>query len=136
MPTVKQLYRNFIRDTDAPFCWACGRECPYHRPLGWSGPFMLERAHIVSSPRVEDIRLCVLLCTCCHKTRHGERLILNGLPWPLPKLSVANLLWLKLRYHPEAYDREFLQRYSVKRLPRAVAPPQIYLDEFKRRRAA
>ncbi len=137
MPTTKQLYRHMKRNADHPHCWACGREgLPLDRPGGWMGPWCIERSHIVSMPRVEDEKLVCLLCTICHRVSRRERIFLNGTLWTLPPLTLANFLWLKLHFDPEQYDRAFLQRYSIQRLPRAVKPPREYRIEYARRHAA
>jgi hypothetical protein len=137
MTTAKQLYRKMKSNADHPHCWACGREgLASDRPAGWGGPWYIERAHIVASPRMEDARLVALLCSICHRVKHGERLILNGQPWHLPPLTLANLLWLKLKFDPVNYDRAFLRRYSVKRLPIAIPPPMCYRAEYGGRHAA
>lgn len=93
---------------------------------------MLHRAHVTSSPRVEDVRIVVILCPFCHGVAHGIRFAGNE----RPKLTVGNLLYLKRLRDPENFDREFLQRYSVQILPRAVRPPLVFRLEYHRRRAA
>jgi hypothetical protein len=131
--STAQLYREFKENHPFPFCWACGRD-ESQRPEGWFGVFCIERAHIVSSPRLEDVRLIVLLDTICHKVSGGERLVVNGNPWPLPKLTRANLIYLKERFDPENFAPDFMERFSVKRLPTAEAPDAIYTTEYRTRR--
>ena len=85
------------------------------RPAGWDGPWLIERAHIVSQPRVEDRRAAILLCTVCHRVQHGEKIAQAEMrPVTLPEM-----LWLKSVRDPEFYDRRFLQRHHVGKLPRA-----------------
>lgn len=134
MTTPQQLYRHFKANTPFDWCWACGRD-ESQRPDRWCAEWWVDRAHIVNKPRVEDPKLVVLLCRLCHSRYSGARISgCNGHQWP--KLTVGNLLWLKLRFDPEHYDRAFLQHYSVARLPRAVAPPSVYRAEYARRHAS
>src|SRR5690349_19261869 len=89
-------YGQFLQTTDKPWCWACGRGGGYaDKPEGWFGPWLIERAHIASKTRALDVRAVCLLCSLCHKTSHGERIVLAGQRWPLPRLERAHLLWLK-----------------------------------------
>ena len=112
-----------------PWCWACGRG-ERERPRAWWAPWVIERSHIVNSPRIEDRRVCCLLCSGCHKTSHGERIA----GWHLPKLELRHLIWLKQLRDPAYYDRQFMQRYSVKILPRATKPPAVFAYEYAYRR--
>jgi hypothetical protein len=130
MPTPAQLYRDFLKLHT--HCWLCGRG-PDERPHGWFGPFGLERAHIVSSPRVEDIRAIVAICTCCHRFYHGERLILNGRPYATKRPLRTHLLHLKKIRDPANYDRDFLRRYFAGKLPRASTPPAEFLEQYAMR---
>lgn len=134
MTTTAQEYRHFKSNTLWPVCWACGRD-ESQRPDRWFSEWFLDRAHIVNKPRIEDVRAVVLLCRLCHSRASGARIPgCQGHDWP--RLTVAHLLWLKRRFQPELYDRAFLQRYSVRILPRAQKLPACYLAEFNRRRAA
>lgn len=130
--TTKQDYRNFKHNTLANWCWACGRD-ESQRPDRWFAEWFIDRAHIVNKPRVEDPRLIVLLCRLCHARFGGAQISqCPGNDWPA--LTVGNLLWLKKTFDPENFDRAFLRRYSVHRLPRALRPPLVYrLEYFKRR---
>ena len=135
MPTVKQLYRNFLQEFD--FCWACGRDTSYSSiPTGWYGIWTIDRAHIVNQPRVEDRRAVCALCRLCHVQQHGKHVVTPDRSIHWRPLKRQHLLWLKRKFDPEFYDRLFLQRYSIRTLPRAVAPPLCYFEEFQRRRAA
>ena len=133
MASTKQLYRHFKENHQHPVCWACGRD-ESQRPDGWYGPFVVERAHLVSSPRAEDVRLIVLLDTICHKVSGGERIFINGQLWPLPKLTLPQLLTLKELFDPEHYDRAFMQRFSAKRLPEPEPIPDCYIAAYRARR--
>jgi hypothetical protein len=127
----RRLYRNFKADTCFSWCWACGRD-ESQRPDRWFAEWWLDRAHIVHSPRVEDVRLIVLLCRLCHGRFSGAHIVgCNGHDWP--KLTIANLLWLKRKFDPANYDRAFLQDFSIQRLPRAIKPPAVYLTEYRGR---
>ena len=106
-------------------CWACGRSL-MQWPHDWGAPWVIERAHIVHNPRVEDRRAVILLDSACHRTSHGERIA----GWELPQLTVAMMLWLKRERDPAFYDLAFLQKHSIKRLPEPEPPPQEYLDAY------
>lgn len=95
-------------------CWACGRYGP------------TERAHIVNKPRREDTRAVIKLCAICHKIQHGERLAGEE----RPRLLVEHMLWLKSRIDPSRYDRAWLQRHTVGRLPTARAVADWYLMQM------
>lgn len=112
-----------------PFCWACGRG-ENQKPHWWYATWTIERSHIVNKPRLEDRRLVVLLCSGCHKTSGGERI--HG--WTLPRLTLANLLWLKAKFDPQFYDRAFVQRYAIRVLPRASQIAGIFRTEYGMRR--
>lgn len=93
-------------------CWACGEGC-WAMPDGWGAPWSIERAHIVSKPRVEDRRVIVMLCSACHKAQHGE--VLPG--FERPALTVGQMLWLKRERDRQWYDPVFLAKHCVGRLP-------------------
>jgi len=137
LTTAMQTYRNMIKEHECSHCWACGRTGEYFdKPKDWNAAWWLERAHIVNKPRIEDRRLCVILCSLCHAQAGGARIITSARPADWPALSRPNLLWLKLEFDPEYYDREFLQAHMVGKLPRASRPPLCYLNEYERRHAA
>ena len=129
----ERQYEMMLLNASKRWCWACGRG-ERDVPPGWYGPFLIERAHIARKPRARDTRVVVLLCSCCHRTSHGDRIILNGNRWPLPKLEVEHLLWLKFNRDRDQYDRPFIQSKTVRILPNMIAPPKVYLDEYERRR--
>lgn len=111
----REAYDNFGLSTEAPWCWACGAGST-ERPDFWGGPFLIERAHIVSAPRVEDRRVVILLCSICHKLTHG----LNLAGVTLPPFGLEVMLFLKMRFDPEYYDRAFMERHKVGKLPKAA----------------
>lgn len=119
-----ESFKTMLLSVDKRWCWACGR-MSVDRPRGWAGPWLIERAHIVNKPRVEDRRVCVLLCTRCHQRSHG----LSG-----PKISLENMLWLKMKFDPVFYHRAFLGRYCVGNLPRAKKMPAYFVNVYKLRR--
>lgn len=106
-------------------CWACGRT-RWDKPDWWHLPLLLERCHIVSKPRVEDCRACVVLCSLCHRISHGDTFTYCELP-PLTK---AHLLWIK-REHG-GYDPAFLARHNVGALPEPVELPVEYLKSQRK----
>lgn len=125
-----EIYAAMLKEVANPFCWACGRG-KNSRPSWWHATWLIERAHIVNKPRVEDRRCVVLLCSGCHKgSVHGERFPQRE----LPRLSVANLIWLKRLQDSAYFDLSFLQRHSVRILPRAAKPPAAFSAEYASRR--
>ena len=120
------------QNTDCPWCWACGRS-DRDRPADWGGPWLIERAHIVSQPRRRDTRHIVLLCSRCHRLSHGDRFRVGG--DYLPQLSQANLVELKRVRDATRYDRASMASCCVGSLPRAAKLPQWFRDEYNRRRA-
>jgi len=107
-------------------CWACNAT---RKPMEYYGPWLIERAHIANKPRREDRRLVVMLCSICHKFQHGERL--NG--FERPRLTVGQMLALKLECDPEWYDLEFIQEHSV-RLLHSEPVVNWYFEERGRNR--
>jgi hypothetical protein len=124
----KQGYRTFLQDTDAAYCWWCGSHS-FERPDNWHSPYLIERAHIVASPRVEDRRVCILCCSMCHKASHGERIAGYKLPAP----TLGNMLWLKRTFDPEFYDLAFMRRFSIRSLPSCSIPEPEVRAEFASR---
>ena len=123
-----QDYVRFVYTHKYQCCWACGRTERFeHKPSFWFAPWWLQRCHIVSQPRAEDIRAVTISCPLCHSIAHGHRYAELS---HVPKLTVANLLWLKLKYDPELYDRKFLAAHCLGRLPRAQQLPLWYDSEW------
>lgn len=92
-------------------------------PEGWCGPWLIERAHIVNSPRRQDRRVVILLCSFCHRVQHGEQLVLPGME--ALTLTLREMLWLKKHYDRPYYDRKFIRansNYNKGKLPNAVRP--------------
>ena len=108
----KEMYGEFA--CMFPYCWFCA-----HR----QNRAVLQELHIAhiigGSGRSHDRRNILRLCRDCHRAQHGEH-------WPgcPPQLTLANMLWLKKRFDPEFYDREYLQSRRIKRnhLPPARMP--------------
>jgi hypothetical protein len=129
---VKAEYAAMLMHTEFPHCWWCGRGVE-HKPDSWFAPWLIERAHIVSSPRVEDRRAVVLLCSMCHRVSHGEQLVLPSME-KLVVPQVSHMVWLKKRFDHSHYDRAFLNSLSIAMLPRAKAPQKEVLDNYASRR--
>lgn len=121
-------YELFLAETHWPCCWWCGRH-GLQRPDYWGARFIVERAHIVSNPRVEDRRVVILLCSACHYACHNNDVAGYTLPVP----TVGHMLWLKRTFDREYYDREFMQKFSVKRLLSCIGPPKLVMEEFASR---
>lgn len=129
--TAEQLadYAAFLADVDAPWCWACGRN-QWDRPEYWAAPWAICRAHIVSSPRICDVRAVVLLCSRCHERSHGARFPDE----PTPEILRSHLLWWKRERDPTRFDPAFLARYAIGRIPDPTPPENWYRTEYCRRR--
>ena len=128
---MARCFENMLDEVDHRFCWACGRPEGYRgKPGWWHGPFRLERAHIVNKPRVEDRRVCVILCSLCHRIAHGDRFT----ECKLPRLRIDHLLWLKRRFDRQFYDRKFMQRHSIRKLPPLYPIPAAYRIQLLERR--
>ena len=120
-------YENFLLETEYPFCWYCGRQHG-ERIERWHSHLIIERSHIVSKPRIEDRRVAMLMCSYCHSATHRK---ISG--YSLPLCTLANALWLKRAFDIGYYDVEFMQRFSVAKLPEPIEPPKIVQQEFQRR---
>lgn len=114
--------------TPYPWCWNCGKD-RQSVPAGWAGPWLIERAHIVNNPRACDRRAAVLLCSWCHRIQHGAQLVLPGCEGLV--LDVPAMLWLKKEMDPDWYDRQFLEKHYVGRLPRARRMPGQTAARFR-----
>lgn len=113
MPIGDAPYTMMLDDTQAPWCWACGRD-NLDPPPKWYGPFTVERAHLSAGSgrmrRELDRRAVILLCSLCHRLHHhhpGSEVKING--QLMPRLTDANAIYLKRlmdrRYWDEAYIR-------------------------------
>lgn len=129
---LKVQYKMMVLESDAPWCWWCGRGIE-NRPWSWLGPWLIERAHIVYKPRVEDRRAVILLCTICHKVQHGENISIARDERVEP-ITVANMLWLKRERDRQFYSRAWLQDHSVQKLPHAKQSVEA-TEYYSRRRA-
>lgn len=125
-------YRDFFMATAFPWCWYCGRD-QFDAPEGWYAPWLIERAHVVSSPRRIDRRAVVLMCSLCHKISHGLDIVLPG-EVVLPAASVAAMLWLKKEFDACFYDRQFLAKNCIGQLPNASFPSTVVSAQYLARR--
>lgn len=124
-------YDTMLQEVEHPWCWACGAGAT-DKPEGWDGPWLIERAHIVDGAAVRRRAYVVLLCSGCHKAAdHGLRIFTQE---HKPRLTVANLLWLKSRFDPKFYARELLQQVAVGNLPRASKPDRWYMNQYLAKR--
>lgn len=110
------------RDKWRRLCWACLRGS---RPADWHAPWFLHRAHIVNKPRLRDWRCVVLLCPVCHLVQEGEQ------GYERPKLTRANMIWLKRRWDFENFDPEILQACCVGKLPEPSPPAFWYIKRIE-----
>lgn len=93
------------------FCYGCNRETAY-----------LDRAHFVKSGgvgyRVLDLRVVIPLCRLCHTHQESR----NGLKgYPYPKLTHANMAWLKRFHEPGNWDAAFVNASNNNK---AIEPEQ------------
>jgi hypothetical protein len=107
----------FLSSTDRPWCWYCGRRYG-QSPKNWHAPFIIERAHIVNHPRRLDRRVCVLLCSMCHRVSHGARIKENK----LPQLTVGMMVALKRLFDAEYLDLPFMAKNSIRAIPEEENP--------------
>lgn len=115
--SIQAAYDRFLDDTKFPLCWYCGAWAN-QIPSWWYAPFLIERAHIVNKPRREDPRAIILLCSACHKAAHGERFRFYARK-PLDK---PGMLFLKSYLDGANFDLPWLQKHSVRILPKPVCP--------------
>jgi len=100
-------YAEFALQFSEGGCWYCG-----WIPGQFDTNFFhvkLDIAHVIggNGRRKKDRRALVYLCSFpCHQLNHGATIRYHG--EPLPKITLANMLWLKQRYDPEYYDPEWI----------------------------
>lgn len=119
-------YKTFASSHSFACCWACGAT-QKNKPRWWNAPFIVERAHIVSHPRVKDIRVIVLLCSLCHGRSHG---LTYSCARDWPSLTLPNKLWLKMKFDRQNYDRKFISKHNIGLLPRAVKPDKWFSQQW------
>lgn len=113
---TKEIYDEMPLEFDR--CWMCGRTADFSdKPSWWHGPWLIERHHIVRKPRVEDRRAVVMLDSFCHRVQHGDWFVQADAHTRPATLS--QLLWLKKRRDPRYWDRAWLAKHVVGKLPRA-----------------
>lgn len=133
--TPHQAYRTLL--TDFGYCLACGRS-ERQRPDNWYAPWRLERAHVAAGRskmcRLLDRRAAIPLCGRCHllhSTNGTGTATVGGLV--LPRLSNANVLWLKRERDFGWWDPEWLQEHWTGVLPDPVAPDVWFVTEYQER---
>jgi hypothetical protein len=110
-------------------CWACGANAS-ERPEWWHANWQPnERAHIVSQPRVLDVRAIISLCSTCHSMQTNRT-------FPelrdVPPLKKEHMLFLKIMNDPWNYDIDFLNKHSVGKLPCPERIPDWYEKKIRR----
>lgn len=130
MEVDTESWEMFVVAHGWPRCWWCGRG-RYDRPDWWHTNWLVERAHIVSKPRLKDRRVAVLLCSLCHRVQHGD---LFGSESP-PRPTLSHLLWLKKHYDYAYWDRKVLAYCHIGRLPQASSPPRCVVEQYERYRS-
>jgi len=121
------MYEGFMRAF--PFCMACG--ITEHATAWWlEYPRVLQNAHILGGPqRTHDRRNIVRLSKLAHDLSHGY--VIRGRDGRcLPKLSRANMLWIKQRHDPEYFDLDYLNEIGIQNMPDPEEPDSWFLAEF------
>lgn len=117
----RAMYAQFVNDNR--YCWACILQ-PLPGDLDYPTR-KLENAHIVGGPgRKADRRSLTRLCKCHHDLQEGHSIRHEG--DLLPRLTRANMLWLKKRFDPVYYDVEFLNQCAIGTMPEPEAPDPIF----------
>lgn len=132
-------FESMLRDTDRPFCWACGRD-DRQRPDNWfADRWEMHRAHLAAGAskmiRLLDRRAAVILCPLCHfvHTTNGiGRNMVCG--QEIPQLSNANVLFLKRCRDVDHWDPDWLAKHWLGNLPALVAPDQFFISQYATRR--
>ena len=124
----ERSFRMFLHETDHPYCWWCGRDV-FAKPSWWYAPWLVERAHIVNSPRILDRRVCNLLCSLCHRLEHGQDVCGSDLLPP----TLENMVWMKMAFDYENFDMDFMRKFSIRNLPDPETPPSTVRHEFRSR---
>lgn len=115
---AKEAWELFARSEK--HCWACGRTRT-DVPHFWWARWLLERAHVVNKTRIRNPKACVVLCSCCHKLAHGEKVA----GCELPPLTKSHLLHLLMEH--QAVDWTLLRKHNVGALPDPEPLPLEYI---------
>lgn len=131
--TILNSWTTFLTDHPQPWCWNCGRD-EHDRPKNWYAAWTIQRAHLSAGSglmsRRLDRRVACLLCPRCHYIhRHhpGGDITING--DRLPRITDANMIWLKQTFDAAFYDRLFLESIWPG-CPSSEPPHQRWLDEY------
>lgn len=125
-----------VHESNKPFCWL-GGDTANVKPEFWHGPWWMQIAHIASgrgrAVRVNDRRAVVLLSPLAHLVHVSDR---GRLPFmsvgrqEIPTIDERHTLYIKRKFDPEYYDRDFLQSIWIGRLPEPEAPPEWWQERF------
>lgn len=117
----KKMYEKFM--ADFPFCFACGWS-DFGPWRTWGFP-KIDNAHIVGGAgRQHDRRAIIRLCQSCHKSSHGERVVMgnkDGVNLIMPKLTFGMLIGLKKEIDPIHYDQSYLMSIRTQRYEELVS---------------
>jgi len=104
------------------YCWNCLCK-PTDERWPFTEPTNLENAHIFGGHgrRKNDRRAVNRLCNLCHRLSHGATVRVRGKD--LPKLTLANMLWLKREFDPKYYDPVYLARIAGWAGPESLPDP-------------
>jgi len=118
------------------FCWSCGvdnvrRRSTEYTP-GIDYPRDLENHHIVgASGRVHIRQNLSRLCTMCHDLVEGD-CIRSESGDQMPRLTLENVLWLKMVFDPDWYDPSVIERLRHQAVDEPLRPPIWFETEFTR----
>ena len=117
-------YSEFAQECN--YCFACKVQ---PLPIEFErGMFRrLEIAHLIGgAARIADRRAVNRLCKAHHMLQEGETLRYNGKP--LPKLTLANMLYLKQRFDKDFYCVEFIRELRRKKNGIIMVPEPEQLE--------
>jgi len=132
-----QRYLMMLKETDRPWCWACGRGAN-DRSSGWFAPWILTLAHLAAGgskmKRHINRRAVVIFCPLCHllhsTSGEGSRKV-NGTEYP--QLSNGNVLWIKRSFDPEWFDLDWIAERWLGELPDLIPPNAWFIGQYRQR---
>lgn len=135
MRQLKRSEKRLLGDFAAanPCCWACGIADGEFPPPEIDYPRHLVIHHILKPGRIHAAWNLARLCSLCHDLAEGLRVavVVRGRRRILPRLTLANVLYLKRQHDRQQYDRRELQEHTRagRRLPRPARPAAWFLRQ-------
>lgn len=133
--TAAQKDMNATFERQFPLCFACGIRFGDIWDDAVKYPRWLEKAHLLRGcNRRIDRRAIIRLCKLCHDIADGpdEPTQRDRAGVKLPKITLANMLWLKCVLDPLHFNLVWLQSIAIKKLPEPVQPADWHLKQFKK----